>query len=303
MIITGKIENCTTSTLHARIDFISKSTPLVGSGGVITTNTDKSIRSNPTDGTFSVELVAGNYQVVITAEDQTTTLNIAVPDSSATVSIDTLVSSPLLYPFVAPNTVWNRVLDGSITLDPMADPAAPTTAPVVYGGGHQDNTSSFKYELAWQNAAGDTTKASPDVSNTAPTGANNATRVTLPASPAGATAALIYRSNDGTTARYLLASISPSAGFYDDWESVADFGARLIATQLAPAFNSTAGGITDADGTRIAQFCAGKIVFPTTAFRIHSTKGPQLFNFTTGLWHTLVCQGNPPQLGFDAGES
>ncbi|HZQ46823.1 MAG TPA: hypothetical protein VFC07_07430 [Verrucomicrobiae bacterium] len=35
------------ATLHATIDFISKSTPLIGAG-VITTNTDKTIRSNPT---------------------------------------------------------------------------------------------------------------------------------------------------------------------------------------------------------------------------------------------------------------
>jgi len=37
--------------------------------------------------------------------------------------------------------------------------------------------------------------------------------------------------------------------------------------------------------------------------RVKLGKGLQIYNFDTALWHTVICQGNPPQLGFDAGES
>ena len=37
--------------------------------------------------------------------------------------------------------------------------------------------------------------------------------------------------------------------------------------------------------------------------RIKNAKGPQLYNFDTGLWHTLTATGNPAQLGLDAGQS
>ncbi|HXC98800.1 MAG TPA: hypothetical protein VN048_05620, partial [Verrucomicrobiae bacterium] len=138
--VTGKIEDATGAVLHARIDFTSQSTPLAGAG-IVTTNTDVSIRSNPSDGTFSVQLAPGSYQVNISAEGQTTSFTIAVPNGSGFAAIDTLTTSPLLYPFVAPNTVWNRVLNGNITVSAIANPPAPTTAAVVYSGGHQTSAS------------------------------------------------------------------------------------------------------------------------------------------------------------------
>jgi len=66
---------------------VSKSTPLV-SAGIITTNTDKTIRSNPSDGTFAVPLAPGNYQVTVTADAQVSTFNIAVPDGAGAASIE-----------------------------------------------------------------------------------------------------------------------------------------------------------------------------------------------------------------------
>ena len=35
--------------------------------------------------------------------------------------------------------------------------------------------------------------------------------------------------------------------------------------------------------------------------RYVSTSGWQIFNFTTNLWHTLLCVGNPPTIAFDSG--
>src|SRR5215469_4652170 len=99
--VTGKIEDATGAVLHATIDFVSRSTPLA-SGGIVTTNTDARILSNPSDGTFSVPLAAGNYQVTVSAGGQSTTFIIAVPPGNGAAGIDTLVTTPLTYPFVAP---------------------------------------------------------------------------------------------------------------------------------------------------------------------------------------------------------
>src|SRR5579859_7646422 len=160
--ITGKIEDAAGATLNARIDFLSQSTPLV-SAGVITTHTDKTIRSDPATGEFSVPLAPGNYQVVITAAGRTTSFNIAVPDDNATHAIEEVVSTPLAYPFAAPNTVWNGQRAGHITFLPIANPAAPATQAIQYtGGGHQTNTDVFAYQIAWQNANFELTAPSPD---------------------------------------------------------------------------------------------------------------------------------------------
>jgi len=300
--VTGKIENASGESLHARIDFVSRSTPLVVAG-VITTNTDKSIRSNPADGTFAVQLAPGNYTVNISAENQSTSFNIAVPDGSGSASIETLVTTPLLYPFIAPNTVWNRVLTGNIIVSPIDNPAAPATSPVIYAGGHQDNTSSFNYKIAWQVDDGTTTAASPDMPNVPPTGANNATRLTIPQPPSGITSILIYRSNDASSLRFLLASVSPNSAHYDDWESQSDFAARLDPAQLAPAINTTAGGFLTPAGQPIAWLASQGLNLPGGNARFKNGKGWQFYNFDTALWHTLACQGNPPQLGLDAGEA
>ncbi|MDB6064949.1 MAG: hypothetical protein JWR26_1157 [Pedosphaera sp.] len=241
LTITGKIEDASGAALHATIDFVSRSTPLVGAG-IVTTNTDKTIRSNPSTGQFSVQLAAGNYAVTIAANGQTTAFNIAVPDGSGTVSIETVVSSPLVYANVAPMTVWNGVRQGHITFNPIANPAAPGLTPVHYSGGHQGALDAFAYQIAWLDANGDGTAASADAANTPPVAPANATRVLLPSPPSGVSSVLIYRStNDGTTNRYLLASVAQNVAFYDDWESTADFNARLNATLTSPVYNTTAG--------------------------------------------------------------
>jgi hypothetical protein len=298
--VTGKIEDATGAALHARIEFLSRSTPLVGAG-VVTTNTDVSLRSNPADGTFSVQLAAGSYLVNINANGGTTSFNIAVPNGNGSAGIDTLTTSPLLCPFVAPNSVWNRVLDGNITVQAIANPSAPATTPVVYAGGHQTGASSFNYQIAWQDQYGNTTVSSPDVANTAPTGSNNATRVLLPTAPSGVSNVLVYRSNDGTANRYLLATVAANVTYYDDWESQADFATNLGAA--APKYNTTAGGFVDSGGNQIAYLSAQGIALPGSNARFKFGVGWQFFNPTTALWHTLLCTGNPPQLGLDAGNN
>jgi hypothetical protein len=298
--VTGKIEDATGAVLHARIDFLTQSTPLVGAG-IVTTNTDVSIRSNPSDGTFSVQLAPGSYQVNITADGETTSFGIAVPSGSGSASVDTLTTSPLLYPFVAPNTVWNKVLDGNITVQAIANPPAPATTEVIDGLGHQTGASVFKYCIAWQDQYGNQTAVSPDVTNTAPTGSQNATRILLPTPPSGVAQVNIYRSNDGTANRWFLAAVAANVTYYDDWQSQSDFAGTMGAQ--APKYNFTAGGFIDSGGNQIAFLSAQGIALPGSNARFQVGAGWQLFNTTTNLWHTLLCVGNPPQLGFDAGNS
>ena len=96
--VTGTIQDTTGEPLHATMDFISKSTPIAG-GGIILTNTDKRVRSDPSDGTFSVALGAGTYNVIIAANGQSTMFNIVVPSGTGTATLDTLTTVPLVFPF------------------------------------------------------------------------------------------------------------------------------------------------------------------------------------------------------------
>jgi hypothetical protein len=253
--VTGKIENAAGVTLHATIDFISKSTPLV-SAGVITTNTDKTIRSNPTDGTFSVLLAPGNYQVNVAAEGQQSAFNISVPDGAGTMSIETLVSSPLVYPYVAPMTVWNGMRAGNFTFQPTLAPAAPTTQEVSYAGGTIDNGAArYAYFVSSVTQTGET-NLSPicfavSTQNGGTPVPNMALRVFLPASVSGVTAVNIWRTYVDNGHSYdmtkfpanigLLATVSPSAGYYDDWEGTAAFAARVNTGATPPLYNTTAG--------------------------------------------------------------
>lgn len=249
--VTGKIENAAGATLHATIDFISKSTPLV-SAGVITTNTDKTIRSNPTDGTFSVPLAAGNYQVTVAAEGQQSTFNISVPDGTGAMSIETLVSSPLLYPYVAPMTVWNGVRAGNFTFQPTPEPPVPTSSLVGFAGGNINaaGLEHYSYWISYVTQTGETTLSPVLALAEGPPTADMANRISLQPNPAGVTAVNIWRSHTDPGHVYsgtppygigLLATVSPSAGHYDDWESPSQFAARVNASITAPLYNTTAG--------------------------------------------------------------
>ena len=237
--VTGQIQDATGAALHATIDFISKSTPLAGSG-VIITNTDTRILSNPSDGTFSAELAAGDYQVIIAAGGQSTTFNIAVPAGSSTATIDTLVSTPLVYPFVAPNTVWNGQWAGNITFLPIAPPPAPTSSEITYAGsGIDQGSNKYAYCVSYVTPTGETA-VSPLLQVSYGGGSNNpdkATRVFLQPNPTGVTNVHLWRTYVDTGHAYdlttfpasvgLLATVSPQAAYYDDWESTSQFAARV----------------------------------------------------------------------------
>ncbi len=325
--VTGKIENAAGVTLHATIDFVSQSTPLI-SAGVVTTNTDKTIRSNPADGTFSVALAAGNYEVAITAEGQATTFNIAVPDGNGTVAIDTLVTTAVVYPYIAPNTVWNGQRAGHITFIPTAPPPAPTTQEIAYAGGGVDSGDNrYFYFVSYITPTGETI-VSPALAVHLGSGAptpNQANRIFLQANPAGVTSVRNWRSYVDNGHAYdtthfpanvgLLATVSPSVGYYDDWESTAQFAARVNTAIIAPLLNTTAGELLSSAGTVCAYISDQGLAvpslltvqagasFPGSNLRLTPGVGFELYNFDTQLWHTLLCTGNPAQLSLSVGHS
>jgi hypothetical protein len=251
--ITGKLEDATGAALHATIDFVSRSTPLAGAG-VITTNTDKTIRSNPSDGTFSVALAAGNYAVTIAANGQTTNFNITVPDGEDTLAIDSLVSTPLAFVFTPPNTVFNGVLGGNLTFSPLAPPVAPAWTLVDYSGGNVSavGLEHYTYWLTYVTQCGETSLGARLDLEEGPGNADKANRILLPAAITGVTAVKIWRSWSSPAHTYagippvemgLLASVSASAGYYDDFENMAQFSARVDSSIVPQTQNTTAGQI------------------------------------------------------------
>jgi hypothetical protein len=248
-------------------------------------------------------LAAGNYTVTIAVNGLVTTFTIAVPTGTATMTLDQVVSSPLAYVFTPPNTVWNGTRAGQITFQPIANPAAPTTAAANSVGGHQTSASSFAYQIAWQDAFGNLTFHSPDVDNTAPTGANNSTVLTLPAAVSGVAATLIYRSNaDSTTNRYFLAQVAANVTTYTDWQSASDFAGTMNPANKAPLYNGTAGAILTTNGTVVCNLADQGLYVPNSNLRIVPGFGLQLYNYDTNLWHTLLCSGNPARISLDAGQ-
>ena len=178
---------------------------------------------------------------------------------------------------------------------------APTTTEVIDGLGHQTGSSVFKYKIAWVDQYGNTTAPSPDVTNTAPTGSQNATRILLPTAPSGVSADQHLPEQRRQHRQPLVPGrrCRETLTYYDDWQSQGDFAGTLGA--LAPAYNSTAGGFIDSGGNQIAFLGAPGINLPGSNARFKLGVGWQFFNPTTSLWHTLLCTGNPPQLAVDAG--
>jgi hypothetical protein len=125
--VTGILESSTGELLHAKIVFESLSTPQAGASGLVTGNTKKIVRSNPTTGAYSVGLRPGFYQVTFQTKPKETTFKIQVTGTGGSVSIEQLVVDPLpTLPSQAPYLVWNGTRAGHITFDPINDPPVPS---------------------------------------------------------------------------------------------------------------------------------------------------------------------------------
>ncbi len=311
--ITGIIEDATGANLHATLHFISQSTPLVGAG-VVTTNSDIIVKSNAADGTFAVPLAAGNYQVLVSANGKTSSFIISVPSGTATASIESLVSSPLVYTYSAPAALWNGIWSGSVQFMAIPAPAAPAFSEISYAGGSVENGAAhYTYWVSYLTPGGET-NVSPALNVSLTSGSPQANRAlqlswSIP-TPSGVTAIRIWRTrvDDGSAYKpdlfpanvSLLATLPASAGSYVDFESAAQFAARATS-ELPPLYNTTAGQFLDSAGGAMACFAESAVCFPGSNVRIKRNIGLQLFNYDTGLWHTLGVSGNPPQIGLDSG--
>jgi len=114
--ITGTIQNSQGAVLAARLAFTSRSTPQF-SGGVIQANS-KIVIQNEDDGTFELQLAAGNYTVFIIGGGLSTQFTIAVPAGDDTYPIDDLVSSDVA-----------ELPSGALIISGSADPEGSVTAP------------------------------------------------------------------------------------------------------------------------------------------------------------------------------
>lgn len=305
--IVGKIEDASGNPLGVVVQFVSQSTPQF-SGEVAITNSTLKVKSDPTDGTFSIILEPGYYSVTYFTIPDSTAFTIAVGSGSSTVNIGDIVTSPVVpLPSGAPYLLWNGVWAGDVQFDPTINPTAPTLMAVDDVGGHQMSSDSFDYAIAWETSVG-TTAISPTALSTGPTGSNNATRVTLPSPPSGVTSVLIYRSNNDSTGNlYLLETVIPSTAYYDDWESQSDFAGILNPAQVAPQANTTSGTIYSSAGNPSINFSDFGIGLLNLTYMLGTNTrwkpgyGIQIYNSTTELWHTILCINNPAQFAYDDG--
>jgi hypothetical protein len=252
--ITGTLEDTSGSPVHCRVTFKSKSTPLVN-GGIIIGTTTKTLKTDRTDGTFSVQLAAGKYNVTYETTPDQTKFEITVPDSNDTVTIGSVTSSLLTFVSVAPNTIWNGIRSGNITFDPIADPTSAFTLSIVpYTGGHITN-EYYTYAVSYVTADGESALSLTQRFNPGPQ-TNSALRLTLLTGLTRVIKKRIWRTSDvgGTGQLNLLAEVAPGVATYDDWESNADFATRATFPPQPPDFNTTAGVIYSKAGQSILYF-------------------------------------------------
>ncbi len=237
--ITGKLENSSGAPVHCAVTFKSKSTPTVG-GGIVVGNSTLRIKTNPTDGTFEIELAAGKYDVTYFTTPNNTVFEITVPDGIGDAAIETVVSSSLAFVYVAPNTVWNGERAGHLTFLPVATPDFPFVVYHPYAGSHII-AEDYRYAVSYVTQAGETDLS--DVNTFSGSGApDQANRVQLIANVSGVTAIRIWRNKtEGDVVFYLLAEVAPNISVYDDWESHADFAVRADGGIVPQTFNTTAG--------------------------------------------------------------
>ena len=97
--------------------------------------------------------------------------------------------------------------------------------------------------------------------------------------------------------------MDPSTPYYDDWESTAQFAARVDTTIIPPIFNTTAGELLSNNGTVCAFITDQGLFFPGANCRVKPGLGLQVYNFDTNLWYTLLVKGatGAEQLAIDSG--
>lgn len=254
--VTGAIFDANGVAQHTVISFTSSSTPLA-SAGVVTANSVNYVRSSPSDGTFSIALVAGNYTVKFTVESRVTTfaIQLSLDDDGGTVSIEDVITTPLTFASVAPYAVWNGERAGHFTFLPVANPTEDVGVELVAYANSHTADETYSYCISYETQEGET-EVSPSIDVT-PVGSSGTTaiRVSWSTPPDRVTKVRLWRNHlfFNTASKGLLAEISPLTTHYDDWESHADFHARIPA-DVQSEFNTTAGVIYSSPSHPILYF-------------------------------------------------
>lgn len=118
--VTGKILDANDNPLHVLVSFNPQSTPFINSGGQVIASNSIFKKSNPNDGTYSVDLEPGTYAVTYSTSPQIG-FTIVVPASGGPYTIDQLTSIP------APATSYAPAGSGSPEGVIPATPGLPYT--------------------------------------------------------------------------------------------------------------------------------------------------------------------------------
>lgn len=261
--ITGKVEDAAANPLTVYITFALLTFPQsLATGSVIVPQATQTVQTNPNDGTFTIQLLAGYYTVTVggSPTSVSTPFTIAVVGDGNTYNIGSIISSPApAVPGTPPNTLFNGLLAGNFNFIALTPPVAPTVARVAFAGGSVavvgDELYAYWFSYVTQNGQtilGPILQANEAVLGG--TASNVANRISIPSAPSTATAVNIWRSyvdnghTYGTAQIFpnnigLLATTAPNVPYYDDWESTAQFAARVNLAITVPVINTTAGQI------------------------------------------------------------
>ena len=308
--INGTVLGCDGTDRVVMITVQSQSTPQVASGspGVIEINDVLAIRSTAS-GTFSLTLEPGQYLVMFTPlvaspsqSPTTVTINVALGGQTYNFS-DIVTSTTPVIPGPPANTVFNGQWAGNINFLPLAAPAQPTYSEVAFTGGNinANGDERYAYWISFVTATGESA-VSPllQVHDNVSATPNMANRIFVPSAASNVTSIHIWRTYVDTGSGYnasaypqnvgLLATVTPTTPYYDDYESTADFAARVTATPHPPTFDTTAGGLM-INGVRITNIDANGVFYIGSNVRIVPGVGLQVYNFSTSRWYTLLNTG------------
>lgn len=107
--VNGYILDADDVPQHVLITFTPLSTPLAKGGGIVIGKPAILTKPNANDGSFSIQLEAGDYDVSFDTKP-VTIFRISVPADNGTYTIDALVTTALTYTYTAPP---NQFVDAS----------------------------------------------------------------------------------------------------------------------------------------------------------------------------------------------
>lgn len=113
--VTGYIKNSSDVALNVLLTFNPTSTPFTSTGGLLIISDGIKVRTNPTDGSFTVDLEPGGYKLTCGSAPQIN-LSFTVPSSGGPYTLDQLINLPITSIPYTP--CGGSSPEGQITADP-----------------------------------------------------------------------------------------------------------------------------------------------------------------------------------------